>query len=72
MQKLSSPFSPDNTKKAPQRLESTHSWKCSLEPREYWGLITRRAHKKPEGATELAGRLGSWSGSDLPQKLEYV
>ena len=26
--------------------------------------MTRGAHKKQEGATELKGRLGSWSGSN--------
>ena len=30
-------------------------------------LITHMAHKKPEGATELTGRLGSWSGSDVTE-----
>ena len=64
MQKLSSPSSSANIQKAPQRLESTQSPKGSLEPRGYRGLITRKGHKKPEGATELIGRFGSRSGSD--------
>ena len=34
---------------------------------EYQGLITRRTHKEPEGATELTGRLGPWSGSDATE-----
>ena len=30
-------------------------------------LVTLRLQKKPEGATELIGRLGSWSGSDATE-----
>ena len=32
-------------------------------PESIGRLITREAQKKPEAATDLTGRLGSWSGS---------